>query len=340
MIIWAVGIIVAYLVLKYLVGLGINYYRATHLPPPSPPNQLFGKLPYPKFPDEQSSSSGLNFLLENIEGRPPETTSSAKVYFLPKKLPSLLAPQKAREFAGRLGFGGEAEVVSSTFYRFVDPKYNLRTLEMDIVNLNYKLDYDYGRDQSVFTIGNMPSRDRVIEEVRSYLSENGVDSTFFVNPPKLIYLKFDPGSGQFNPVKKEIDADAARIDIYRSDVDGWKLLPPNYGSSYNFVLYANNGEIGKRYLKIAYTFWPFDMNNFGTYPLRTSDDAWKNLIDGQGVVATFGNNSPEKQIVIRKIYLAYYDSGEQDNYLQPIFVFEGDGDFAAYVPAILLDSLE
>ena len=46
-----------------------------------------------------------------------------------------------------------------------------------------------------------------------------------------------------------------------------------------------------------------------------------------------GNNSKDR-IVIRNISLAYYDSDEPQEYLQPIFIFEGDNDFVAYLPAI------
>jgi len=40
------------------------------------------------------------------------------------------------------------------------------------------------------------------------------------------------------------------------------------------------------------------------------------------------------QVTIRNIYLAYFEPVTLTNYLQPIFVFEGDNNFVAYVPAI------
>ena len=40
------------------------------------------------------------------------------------------------------------------------------------------------------------------------------------------------------------------------------------------------------------------------------------------------------EIKIRRIYLAYYDAGIYTEFLQPIYVFEGDNDFVAYTPAI------
>ena len=39
---------------------------------------------------------------------------------------------------------------------------------------------------------------------------------------------------------------------------------------------------------------------------------------------------------VRTVTLAYYDSLDPQNYLQPVFVFEGDDGFLAYVPAVAL----
>ena len=46
------------------------------------------------------------------------------------------------------------------------------------------------------------------------------------------------------------------------------------------------------------------------------------------------NNPGVKQAVVRNVSLAYYDSVIPQNYLQPIYVFEGDGNFIGYVSAI------
>ena len=38
--------------------------------------------------------------------------------------------------------------------------------------------------------------------------------------------------------------------------------------------------------------------------------------------------------VIRRVYLGYYDDFEEQEYLQPIIVFEGDDGFLGYVHAL------
>lgn len=332
--VWFVGIFVLYIILRMAVNAGVSYYRASHPPKLAPPNVLFGKLALPKFP-KNVSTSGLNFILENIEGRPPETTSSAKVYTMPKKLQSLLTPQKAREFAAQLSFTGEPQVLSSTSYRFIDSKDNLRSLTLDIINLNFELTYDYARDLSVFEKSGLSTPERIIEETQGYLQSKGlVNSSIFTIPPKVTYLKYNSTNLQFSEVKKAADADSVRIDFFRKNVEEYRLLTPNFNTSYIYAIISSSNDANKKYIKVSYIFWPIDFNNFATYPLKSSQTAWEDLVSGKGIVATMGSNNTSSKIIIRKIYLAYYDSGEVENYLQPIFVFEGDGDFVGYVPAI------
>ena len=118
-----------------------------------------------------------------------------------------------------------------------------------------------------------------------------------------------------------------------------KLLPPEYDKSYTYVLVSSSTENKNKVIEAQYKFWPIATDNFGTYPIRSSAEAWQEVLDGNGVVASYGQNPLDTVIIIRRIYLAYYDSGMPDNYLQPIFVFSGDNGFAAYTPAIVKDDL-
>ncbi len=45
-------------------------------------------------------------------------------------------------------------------------------------------------------------------------------------------------------------------------------------------------------------------------------------------------------VVVRNVYLAYYDSFEPQTYMQPVFVFEGDDNFQALVPAVSQEWIE
>ncbi|MBU1117987.1 hypothetical protein KKD37_03425, partial [Patescibacteria group bacterium] len=68
-----------------------------------------------------------------------------------------------------------------------------------------------------------------------------------------------------------------------------------------------------------------------TYPIKTSEEAFSDLKSGDYWPAS---DIAKDSVVIRKIYLAYFEPVNLTQFLQPVYVFEGDGGFVAYVRAI------
>ena len=94
---------------------------------------------------------------------------------------------------------------------------------------------------------------------------------------------------------------------------------------------SGSSNAKKRVLQFTYTYWPIDYQTTATYSLKTSQQAWQELQAGGGYLLSI----PKTLVVtVRNVYLAYYDSISPQTYLQPIFVFEGDDGFVAYVPAL------
>ena len=62
------------------------------------------------------------------------------------------------------------------------------------------------------------------------------------------------------------------------------------------------------------------------------DTAWNRLAEGKAFLAILPKDLSE--IAIRKVSLDYFDPPEAGLFLQPIFVFEGDGGFVGYVAAV------
>ena len=85
-----------------------------------------------------------------------------------------------------------------------------------------------------------------------------------------------------------------------------------------------------------YTYYDVDLKTFGTYPIKTVSDAFKDLKVGKNTVLI--KTPTSGQVSLRSIYLAYYQSENYTPYLQPVYVFEGEN-FAAYVVAIPNDYL-
>ena len=73
--------------------------------------------------------------------------------------------------------------------------------------------------------------------------------------------------------------------------------------------------------------------------MKPSSTAWEELQAGRGFIARYPTNGAIS-IVVRQVYLGYYDSFDPQMYLQPVFVFEGDNGFLAYVPAVIPEWIE
>jgi hypothetical protein len=124
-----------------------------------------------------------------------------------------------------------------------------------------------------------------------------------------------------------------RVALFKENLDKMPVMPeiPKDGSVP--FLFSGSRNPGKRILHVVFRHNKIDKDIFATYPLKSVDTAWRELASGNGYVADLGDNE-DGNITIRKVYQAYYDSTELQNFLQPIFVFEGDKDFVAYVSAV------
>lgn len=310
----------------------------THPRPPPTPDVKFGKLSSPKFSGITLSSSGMKFSLVNIEGRPPETTSSAKVFLMPKKLPSLFSTQRGNELAIRLGFTNPPVEKSPTEFHFEDPKDPLLTLDLNTTTLNFRYKYGYENKDDLFSSTPTISKENAVSQVQQFIQEKKLfDPSILSGKVTAQYETYDSGPGIFRQPDSISQANSVRIDYRRAPIETFPVVSPVFFNSFNYAIYGQNPK--RQILDISYTFWPIAFDNFGTYPLKTADAAWQDLLDGYAPIVNLGENKPDT-IIIRKIYLGYYDSEEPQLYLQPIFIFEGDNNFIAYVPAVAAEWLE
>lgn len=328
----AIGV-VAYIVLRIVWSIIITLYIALFPPKPPPPTNAFGKLPILKFASPSSSPSGqLIFQLQTISGTVPEASATATVFFMPKPPANLLALNKAQDFAQRLDMDYNNPIQESkNIYRFNDPQFPARRLRYDIVSNNFILRYSFEADPGVFSQKDLPTASEAIAESRSLLQTYALYKDDFAEGNTIVsYLKL---SG-VNLIKTSSlsQSDAVRVDFFRKSIDGMPLLTPNADEAPVSIIFSGSRDAGKRLIQFAYNYWPIDYTASATYALKTSQAAWSELQGGGGAVVRY----PQKggKPVVRNIYLAYYDSFEPQTYLQPIFVFEGDDGFLAYVQAV------
>lgn len=333
---WGIAALIVFFILKFALNILVDTWRNIHPPAPPPPTVAFGKLPVIKWPakvTEGSPSAKLQFTLETIEGVPPTASATGTVFFIPKPTANLLSLSRANMLAQRLGFKGEPITESTTIYRWTEGK-PFSTLRMDIVNSSFKITYDFAADNSVFSEKNLLLPTQAVNEIKTYLQSLGLLS------PPLSEGTTRPSYWQLQginliPTTSLSEADALRIDLGRQDIMGLKLLSPSYPEELIYFIFSGSRDPNKHYLEISYKYWHIDLEQSATYPLITSAQAWEILKSGGGyLVSTPQNNQP---VVIRKIYLAYYYADDYQNFLQPIFVFEGDQNFLGFVSAVSPD---
>ena len=324
-------LLIGFFVVKTSFRIVKNVWQRLNPPPPPPPTVAFGKLPKINFP-QQEKRFELKFQLETIEGGLPQLPNVGKVYFMPKQRPNLLALDRAKEKARKMGFHTKPEAISETVYRWTNQETPPTILEMDINNNNFYFRYLYENDQGLLKEKYLPNNQQATQEAKNFLKSRGfLADDLATGPVEFDYLRFSPSG--LTPAISLSEADFIRIKLFRSNLDNLKILPPNPQESLISFLFSGSRRWRKRIVEIKYTYFPIEKETFATYPLKSIEKAWQELQEEKAYIANFGENK-SGQTVIRKIYLAYYDSAEPQNYLQPIYVFEGDQSFLAYVSAI------
>lgn len=328
---WGILAVGAYILLRIFWSIFFALFLILFPPKAPPPNNAFGKLPAIKFPAVATPSAQLTFQLQTIEGDVPRASPSANVYFMPKTAPNLLAIGGAQEFAGRLQFDPTPIQESKNIYRFNDREFPLRRMRYDIVSGNFILRYAFEQDPSIFTEKNFPSPEAIQVEATNLLQQYDlIKEDFARGATNVTFLRLN--GVELTPTSSLSQADSVRVDFFRAAIGDMKLFTPNPSEAPVSVIYSGAAANKKHILELAYTYWPIDLTISATYGLITSSQAWENLQAGGGYIARYPTSG--NIAVVRSVTLGYYDSYDPQTYLQPIFVFEGDNGFLAYVPAV------
>jgi len=320
-------LIIFYSFKLYFTFLSLNKPKEPIVP------RVFGNINPPEIKNS-TSSANFTFVLDNIEGRPVTTTDSAKVYFLPK--PTTRFGYREKIYLMAKTFGFNTEVVT---HKLID---NLavfddgfKKLTIDISNFNFT--FDNFSDKNFFTSTDegkiIPSEKEIENKAIDFLKEVGrYPDELAKGKNQIIYLKYHPGFESYVNVDNPNEADLVEIDLYRQYPDEVPVVSPKFFNSQNYVVLRFLKNNKYQVLKAQIAFYEKSDSQFDIYPVKSGDLAWEELTKGKGyvVAATKG----KKDIVIKKMYLAYYDPDFYQSFLEPVYVFLGEDDFVAYLPAI------
>ena len=317
------------LILYYL----IKVLLLTIAPPKEPSiyyNPIFGKIKKPVIKDF-TPSTNINFKIDTIEGRPVTATESAKVYFLPSATARFGYREKIYLIAKTLGFDTEAvkHKLEGKEAVFKDEK---QSLQIDITSFNFTYEYSFENDPQIFQNTIIPQKKESQDKAVDFLTKIGrYPEELAQGRTNTIFISYDPEARQMRLLETNIGANMVEIDFYRPDQEQYPIISPKYFNSQNYVMMAFYPS-GFKIIKAQIKYYEKSGTQVGFYPIKTGDAAWEALNAGKGMIIQ--NESSSKEILIKKMFLGYFDPDIYQEYLQPIYVFLGDNNFVGYVPAI------
>lgn len=319
--------LILFAVLWSVSAAAITAYKTAY-PAYIAPTVKYGVLPKMIFPDKKFEKK--TFTKELPNDAFPKFSDQSKVYVVYRSNRSFLALEEDTKTAKGLGFVDAPIEIQSNIYEFKNK--NNQTLTMNVTDGSFKLSYPYQNDQLLLNPDKVPNKAEAIDEASSFLRSANKLSDDLQNGEKVVTfwkISFDG----LKAVEAQSEANAVRVDFFRKNVDtDFKIVTAEPERASVSVLVSGSTVASKKVIEVAYKYAPFDAESFSTYPIKTVEQAWTELMSGNYWPASdVSNNS----VIIRKVILAYFEPVSLTNYMQPVYVFEGDGKFVAYIPAVV-----
>lgn len=316
---------------RILLNGAIAVYKKVFPPAPVPPTVAFGKLP--KLPFPEKTKPNLTFTLETSNGEIPTFPLKTNVYFMPKKSANLLSLDYTKDIAKKLGFTPEPQQISDSIYKF-SHKTSTAILETDIIAGAFSISFDLNADPSPISVKPNPPEISA-STVKSFLNSGNLLADDLSGEVKHQFLKTQAGG--FVPAVSLSDANIIRIDLFRKNYNELPIVTTSFNESNVWFMVSGVREKGRDIIAGEYHYFPVDETKLATYPIKSGQEAWQDFIGGNYYLSSIGTTNEGETIKIRKIYLAYYDSGTYTEFFQPVYVFEGDKDFVGLTPAVTND---
>ncbi len=303
-------------------------YKMIFPPPPAAPTVAFGKLPALPFADKPGLPN-FTFTLQTTTGELPPTPATVEVYFMPQRPVTFLGLDEATVLARGRSYNRPPYQLTETIYRF-ERENSASVLDVNTVNRTFSVSYNLEASPELLTI-RPDSTQRALNAV-----------LYFLSPGDLLTPELETGKQTFQFYKAQppdlvetislSEGNFIRVNLFRTDLNKLPILTPDRNKSNVWFLVSGDTSSDKQIVAGEYHYFPVDESKFSTYPIKTAQVAWDELNMGKGYIAQVPVNK-QAQIVIRRVGLAYYDSGLPQGFLQPIYFFEGEG-FTAYIPAV------
>ena len=323
-----IGFVILLMFYPIIRGVAMKIYQKYNPPPPPAPTVKFGKLPVLEFPNI-SYPNKPEIKLETISGGLPKLPPAAKVYLVEINKSRLLTLDRYRQKATGIGLSSDPVQIDDIRYRFVHTKFQANMV-VNLITDQIEYKYDWTKDKDEIIPGNLEPMEQEISKAKSFFDRLGVTKEDISKGTGKVTYYAATGSA-FSPINNYIDANFVRVDLFRADLDNLKFVTSGGDFSPINVTSSSTNKPELKIVAASYYYSRILGNDiFATYPLKGVEKAYQELVSGQGFIVR--NVLPTA--IIRKISLAYYESNNPQDYIQPVYVFEGDKGFLAYVTAV------
>ncbi len=326
---YSIFFIIFLIIGRIVLGIGIGIFNKLFPAPPPTPTVAFGPLPKITFPQNQNLPT-LTYTLQTPTGELPKFPNQATVYRMPREASNLSSLDAAKRKAAALGFTTDPVSESQTLYKFSHPIVPA-SLEMNIVTGVFSISYDLSKDPGPIS-QRPPSPEVAVDNVKSYLKGGGLlPDDIEGGTSTHDFLKIE--NKQLVPAISLSESALIKVNLFRQEYDKIPTLTPHPTQANIWFLVGGSQAREKQIIGGEFHYFPIDSTLSSTYPIKTPQVAYNELSQGKGYIADIGLNSTGN-ITIRKVYLAHFDPDTQADFFEPIYVFEGDNGFIAYVPAV------
>lgn len=284
----------------------------------------------------------------------------AKVYKLQPLVRTFNADQAAREIARNLGFDPSPQILDSrtvAFSRSNPPLDEILQIDLQTMFVTLKTNAlsttNYYGTTTSDGVRLAPDRVDALNAVTTYLAKAGILPKDDLSQSSSQVEYYRSTGADLELVESEREADYAMVPLSHQPIEGIVNRAPIPGQCeteetyYRFFGPDNfpsiKALVGRNYLgedevvALENYYYQIDYSDVATYPLRSVETAWQELLAGQAYVV---NPRRVQDAVIRQVELGYYESHQEQNYLVPIYVFSGENGVVAYVQALHPEVLE
>ena len=359
-----VGVII---LLVILFRIGAFFLNLVAPPTVQPTNHAYGTLPSIVFPSNAVPQSSLTYSVNTLTGQFPEFPDRVAVFPIQTPEPNLLNLDRVKQMTAAAGitqdFGKPVpeKFLSGANYEWDEPGGFQRQLAVNIVSFDFSMTSNYLTNPSVLKAQFLSDENAAIQTAKDFLDKlqlfpADLDLTKSQNPdPSLHYLSvpqpYAIDNGNIVPTSSLSKAQLIRVDLYQNNLN-YQLTTARPGDPH--AIQNSNFSLPVLYSHPPYstmTFWVGSGDNqpavvaanfthqniasssaLATYPIKTVQEAFTDLKNGNSYVATYTGSSTT--IAIVNVFLGYFMTDEPQPYLMPVYVFEGGNGFFAYVSAV------